>query len=247
MKYLPFIFCCLFAISSSYAQVEQKGVYLENAPKSEVAKQLLTQFPGDNVGNEHLYSFLTDEPEADYVFTGKIIARNYYELFDTDIQKNLRVAKTHLYAVQAIRSDKGAFYIIRMPGKKGNNKLALFGLQDNDMLHILDLADADLSNQQDAWILDVDGDTRLDVVIKSKKSKLKGRPVEMLTVYKQSKKGTFKEWEDHNLDPDDFQLESLHSFTIQAGKRQIKMLEKDGNAKKKTLKAINKEKKTATQ
>ena len=220
MKYLLSVLTllCAFGLSAQQEdvspQVKNASPYpAANSTASDSEARFIAAFDKDrNVGNLHVYSFL-NTPAEDYYFAGEELDNGFSEMYPEDLRDDIRQSNAKVYAVQSVRGEGDEYYIIRTPGSAGNNRLAMYEVNNDKLTFKIDLADAKKSGSQivqtDSWILDLNGDVLLDVVrIKSVRD-AEGKIIKREEIaYLQQENGTFQE-EEMQLDPYQYKPENL--------------------------------------
>lgn len=187
---------------------DEENTYPVNNPQplNNKTTAFLALFNKDvNLGNLHLYSFL-DKPSENYYFSGQTISLGMSDMFSPDLRATKNRKNAAYFAVQAIRGNGQENYIIRSPGKSGNNRLALYQLNGNKLQLLTELANAVQKGseveQTDAWIRDVNGDTLLDVIlVEVKKREGKKLNSKIVSVLLMQEDGTFMEENIETFDP----------------------------------------------
>ncbi|RME92976.1 MAG: hypothetical protein D6772_16345 [Bacteroidetes bacterium] len=170
-------------------------------------------FELSNVGNLHLWAAATSQPDLDYPFLGKKIPRGLYGLFAENWREDLP-SDFDTYAVYKIKQGAKDAYLLRFAGPGTHNMIAMFELGDNGKLqHVRTLATYHCGDglciQTDSWLQDFDGDTRLDILQKSRLMQytLRHRPTDVYTqVLRQQKDGTYIVTKQYDIDLNDYDL-----------------------------------------
>lgn len=226
MKYLLSILTLVFSLTltaqddSIRPLAEDPSPYpvVGASPESDKEAIFMSFFNKDvNVGNLHVFSFL-NEPTEDYYFLGNEISRGFADMFTGDLRQTRVAADAKFYGVMSIRGEGRPYYIIRSYGKSGvNNHLALYELNEGKLTFKLDLASATRAGkgvkQVDSWILDLDGDTLLDVISITAQTGKNGEFVKKeQKVYLQNENGTLLLEEDYDLSPYMYLSEDLQKM-----------------------------------
>ncbi len=157
------------------------------------------QFEDWNVGNLHIYSQAGSTIDDDYYFKGKEVHPNFARYLPKSISDNwIERGKvpSHVAAVRGVMQED--YYILRVDDReKGANTLVLYELTNEKLKPLKTLAYHFNKNnkvyQMDSWMQDVNGDTRLDLIQKTKISDKKGKTRrQKFKVYLQNQPGAFK-------------------------------------------------------
>lgn len=217
-KYSPsYLLMLLFFIPlTTFSQVDAPSLDspypLNNRPSSEKEAAFIALFDDTNVGNLHVYTTKKSDPMQDYFYKGKEMSAYYTTMLPKKWRKKTRGKAAKAYAVKNIAGAEREFYIIRFLDKKSRNHLALFELQQENLIHKMTLAQAWCKGprcyQKDTWIQDIDGDTLLDLIVKTRRERnsLTSDDVE---VYQQTKAGNFVKNTSLNVDSTKYPLEKL--------------------------------------
>ena len=176
-----------------------------NAYDTPQTRDFAADFEVTDVGNLHVYDpELATGTSREYMMGTAIAPANYRYL--PGKLKGALSSGQKAYAVHAIRGEGESYFLVRHPAVKGV-ELGLYRFDGEEMQHLLDLAGyqckEDRCAQMDSWIIDLDGDTRLDVVQKIKKG---NRPAKM-RVYQQTDKGSFRRNRTMRPDPETYPLQ----------------------------------------
>lgn len=176
-------------------------------------------FEDRNVGNLHLYaSVSTPTAAADYFFYGREIPRGYFDLIDPR-WRAFFIKDLQAYAIGTIKgtAEVNDFYLLRIevPGTK--NTIDLFEMQNGQLVHKQQLATYWCRDhyciQQDSWILDLNGDTQLDIIKKINlveyHNKETAHTEEYHTVLLQMEDGSFHRSDQLKVQIEDYQIEKL--------------------------------------
>lgn len=163
---LQAVFLCTVAAQ----QRSPQSYPINNTPTTERGKTFAAAFNEQDVGNLHVYATPEQRVDYEYYFLGDQLPRQTLRMFDRDMRRQLRREKSTLYATYVIRGDNDAFYIVRTYHPDRGSRLELFDLERGKLNHLKTLAynscNGSRCTQLDSWVLDLDGDTRLDVVRK---------------------------------------------------------------------------------
>lgn len=212
-KNLYYFLIILFIPIFSNAQPTDSPYPVNNKAYSEKTASFIALFEDTNVGNLHVYTTKAKMPKEDYFFKGQELSSYYTAMLPDKWRKMTRGKKSKAYAVKSIAGADREYYIIRFLDKKGRNRLALFELKQEDLVHKLDLAEAwckrNRCYQKDSWIQDFDGDTRVDILVKTLRARnsLDRTDVE---VYKQTRTGQFVKDNNIKIDEIKYPLEKLN-------------------------------------
>lgn len=172
-------------------------------------------FEPANVGNLHIWAATTTRPDLNYPFRGEQLPRGLYGLFAANWSEELP-ADFDTYAVYTIKHGARDAYILRFAGPDTYNMIGLFRLGTDDKLHHLRTLATyhcgdGLCIQTDSWLQDFDGDTRIDILQKSRVMQytLLNRPTdEYQQVLLQQKDGTYISTRQHDIDLRDYDLKT---------------------------------------
>jgi len=189
---------------------------ITNEAPSPEAKAFIAQFDDKNVGNLHVYSTLKENFDIDYPYKGEPLGEEFYSLMDGETIQLLAPEGAKAYAIQAIRGDATTYFLMRMPSAYNNHNtnLMLFELNGEYLESKEVLAFAyekkGVIYQQDSWILDLDGDTLLDIVKKYQQRTVDGEILaETIITKKQLPNGLFVRTDELEVDKQDYRLERL--------------------------------------
>ncbi|MFK7936694.1 MAG: hypothetical protein AB8G22_24485 [Saprospiraceae bacterium] len=179
-----------------------------NQATSEKATAFISVFDDTNVGNLHVYAPAIGEENEEYFYYGTDITGSFTDMLPRKLRRTLLRTDGKLFATKNIRGVGGEYYIIRTSDKQGNPVLDIYELAGTKLAKVMMLANRKCKEagcrQMDSWIQDVNGDTRLDIIQKRKKGKS-----EKLKVFTQNVQGKFMLDNDVQLNPTDYQLESI--------------------------------------
>jgi heat shock protein HslJ len=124
-------------------------------------QELLALFPELPANNRHLFSILDGSKYEQFPFVGEEMPRQFYDLLD-ETGGSIITQGGGAYIIGKI----GKQYLMRIPGNVGVNSLAIFQEKDGkfNMLLPVVFAGKDPYRQQDAWLEDLNGDGRLDLI-----------------------------------------------------------------------------------
>lgn len=185
---------------------------INNRPSSEKTAAFIALFDDTNVGNLHVYTSKMSNPKEDYFYMGQEMDTYYTAMLPKKWRKKTRGKAAKAYAVKNIAGAEREYYIIRFLDKKERNHLALFELQQESLIHKMTLAQAWCKGprcyQKDTWIQDVDGDTLVDLIVKTRRER-NSLTSDEIEVYQQTKAGNFVKNETWNIDSTKYPLEEL--------------------------------------
>jgi heat shock protein HslJ len=150
--------------------------------KSERLEEFFTALPSDSI--LHLYPILKIDNPGTYPYAGILIEPSFYNVFDEKMKEVWNSSGGDVFAV----GKYGDLYICRIPGRYVSSDLALFRRNGHILQHQATVAwawcDEGWCNQQDAWIISVNGDTMPDIVqhfeYKDDKGKIQEERLELL-------------------------------------------------------------------
>ncbi len=208
-----------FLPTGALAQIPVEELEKERYPANNEAETLegaafATYFEETNVGNLHLYPSAEPTADLDYYFRGNPLPEGLYGVFPPEWREELS-GTVDVLAVYAIKGDAKPYYILRLEGAGSRNTLELFEMIDGTLHHRQTLAiywcEAGQCLQQDAWLQDLDGDTRFDL-IKKVRIRDKVREKEIGTynvVLKQLENGEFEPTGTIPVELRDYRMEEL--------------------------------------
>jgi hypothetical protein len=140
---------------------------------------LIDLFEEREVGNLHV--FANPEPTPDYFFFGTPIEQAFPNVLPGDVSVLTILKEQEPHAVFRIRGKEEELYLIRFPGERAGNEIALYGWDGDQLKKRRTLAyhtcKGNRCIQVDSWIQDLDGDTWLDLIQKRKVSRKNGQKV----------------------------------------------------------------------
>ena len=147
--------------------------------------------------NYHVYSTLDTKNTSNYAFAGQQFNELQLDYIEPETASLYKRLGTGVYRIGKF----GDYYLLRVPGKGISNDIVLFAL---DKYHnriqqrkVLAYAWCDEKGDcmhQDAWLKDVNGDKKFDVVTKEVKKNSQGKILtSKLNVFTQSPTGFFTE------------------------------------------------------
>ena len=193
-----------------------------NAPESELAREFASTFEEQNVGNMHVYATMEDEAEYEYFFRGNQVGKNFVPLFRGKWRGAARDNRTSLHAVYTIRGGEDAHYIMRFSHPRRGQRIELFNIENGRVEHVKTLASMQCKGnrcyQLDTWIRDIDGDTRLDLIQKTRVLDAANGVTlsENAAVYAKRPNGVFEQTD--NLDVD---LTTLNMMDLVTGETRL--------------------------
>lgn len=162
MKTIKYIFTFLIVITfSQFAKAQEQEKIFQDF------------FEMQNVGNLHLYIAQSTLEKDDFLY-GQTIPRSFNNMFPLDLRERLIPANApQTKAIFAVRGeDLKNYYIIQVPNKKEQFELVMYELWEGKLYPRKTLASYEcggtICKQIDSWIIDVNGDTRLDIIQKTK-------------------------------------------------------------------------------
>ena len=224
--FFPFLLLCLYTKPAQSQADDELGSSITypaagNAITSPKVRAFIQLFQSENVGNLHVYAHKGTTPPNDYVFTGQPIGGSHTELFDEEHKRWLSIYQHYAFAVYSIRGDEQQYYIIRLADAKGNNRLELFELNDDQLKHNQTLAsytcEATNCMQVDSWLQDINGDTRIDIIQKSK-TYSSNQSKENLIIFKQTKDGDFIQSTEMHVEKGDYKMEPITEVSMSTNK-----------------------------
>ncbi len=194
---------------------EFKAKTLENSVNN--FEGFINLFEVLNVGNLHVYCKNPESKILDYHFSGELIEKSYMHYLPIEIQKSMLFDNEKIYAVAAIRGKNNKnYYILRIINDQKNNSgiVGLYELINNQLLHKKTLSFFKKKRkshvQLDSWIQDINGDTRLDLIQRSRKISENGKIKSVKTkVFLQTYEGTFDVFKKYNIEEEDYIFQDL--------------------------------------
>lgn len=212
------LLCCALLMTTLNLQAQKKSPATYpalNAPKTETARTFASIFDENNVGNLHVFPTNDEEAEYDYYFRGRPLPDNLYGLFPEKWEKLIAEQQAEVFTTYVIRGENDAYFIVRLQSPEMGQRLELFDLKDGSLRHLHTLAFADCNRgrciQQDAWILDLDGNTRLDIIKKVRiTDRYTGQAIdEYANVYTQTNDGIYYKTDDLTPELDTYLMQEL--------------------------------------
>jgi heat shock protein HslJ len=183
---------CAQGVKLRFSKRTLKSIAQGEARSAELAS-LLKLFPGLPPNQTHFYSIVAPDKFASYPFVGETIPPTMFDLFDPSSASMFRQASTlGAYAVGKI----GDLYILRVPGNKGANTIALYLLKNNKLAVEMPLAIANdepsVNIQQDAWLADLDRDGKLEVIVRQISAPQGGTAQDVIRAFAQVADGSYQ-------------------------------------------------------
>lgn len=171
------VFILVFALISvsTFAQTEisltDSPYPLTNSADNNTRTAFVSLFDDHNTGNLHVFTTMDIDEDPEYFFTGTEIPEGFWYMIPRGWRSQLMNETAKAYTTYNIRGESDEYYIIRYE-KGSDHSLVLYQLAEDGLVHMMDLAsyscmDSDCE-QVDSWLQDVDGDTRLDIIQKTK-------------------------------------------------------------------------------
>ncbi|MEK7255339.1 MAG: hypothetical protein AAB316_11385 [Bacteroidota bacterium] len=186
MKNLIYLLFLLLAVACQPA-AEQKETAAADAKPAGAPDALRNAFEEVNVTKMHLYATEETAPDtAAYPFVGTPLTGDLAQYLDADLQPG----ETGVFGTYLIENTQ--FFILRVPGKYVSGDLALAGwdasASGGKLKKVADLAhrwcDEGVCHQQDAWLIDLDDNRKLELVTRSQSTengKLTEQKFEVMT------------------------------------------------------------------
>ncbi|MCI5082084.1 MAG: hypothetical protein MRY78_10335 [Saprospiraceae bacterium] len=199
---IMYMLMVLFAMSNQTIKAQSETELFENL------------FETQNVGNLHLYAHQKPLKSGDFL-VGQDIPKVFHAMFPLDIRERLiGVDAPKPKAIFSIRgNDLKNFYIVRVPDERGGFKLDLFEMVGKKLYFRKNLAsyncDGNTCRQVDTWIMDVNQDTRLDLIQKVRLSNKRGAKEVYTDVFYMLDNGQFQRTDEADLDMIDYQMKSM--------------------------------------
>jgi len=218
------VVCCFLSIGTlaqiPVEELEKEQYHANNEAETLEGAAFATFFEETNVGNLHIYSTAEPTAELDYFFRGTPLPEGLYGVFPREWREELP-GSVNVQAVYAIKGDAKPYYILRLEGTGSRNTLELFEMVDGALQHRQTLAiywcEAGQCLQQDAWLQDLDGDTRFDLIKKVRIwGATRGKEIgEYNVVLKQLENGEFEPTGTIPVELNDYRMEELQRGTGQ--------------------------------
>lgn len=176
-----------------------------NSDRNRFRQLFSTDFSGENL---HFYSVEYPNEVKNYPFSGNELPFDLYYLFGAELAATWSDLGYGVYAVGRFEKN----YILRIPGRYTADQLALYRWEEDGFLYFLATlsskwCDEGWCNLQDAWLKDLNGDGRADLVTHYAQLDDGGVPYDSELVIKlQSQDGIFQAAPDWPLSPADFPL-----------------------------------------
>lgn len=197
----------LFILPASEAQIQ--GRPLEKLFKEE--------FEDHNTGDLHMYARADGQSAEDYFFTGDPILPKYSDFLTPHLRQYVTREGHRPEAVFSLRSPDQLVdhYLIKVPADDEAERLVLYDYANQTLKKIGVMAyhkcTEQYCRQLDSWLLDINRDTRLDLVQKEKKvNKNRNREVVQTTIWLANQQGHFQKVDDADIDLSDFKMAELH-------------------------------------
>lgn len=170
-------------------------------------------FNNENVTNLHVYASAKVNPEQDYYYLGTPILPVFKDMLPSGIASLTYLRGKEPHAVSSMRGNGEQLYLVRVPGEKFKNQLALFSMENGELKELKVLAFYDCNDsrciQQDSWLQDLNGDTLLDIITKKQITRKNGKTKTKTYVYLMTDKSTFKKSGKVNIEEGDYLLKDL--------------------------------------
>ena len=170
-----------------------------------------------NVGNLHVFAPNPDTANKDYYFEGEIIEKKFRKHLPLEVQRAMLFNDQKYYAVGIIRGNNNEdFYLVRENSLQTPNQLVLYESINNQLLAKRVIAYFKMKHkkyfQLDTWIQDLDGDTRLDLIQRSRKIIKSRKPKDVKTkVFLQNRDGEFDLSKEYEIEEKDYQFQDLNN------------------------------------
>ncbi len=222
MKNIPLYIILIFSFSNLTAQEEGAEYNTPDEPyPAPVSYANLTEeeanfiglFRDENIGNLHVFASSDPTPSDAYFFKGSPINSTFKDIMPADIADLTHFQDGQPHAVLSLRGDGEELYVLRLPGERYQNQLALYDLDNGQLRKIKTLAYYQCKDirciQQDSWIQDVNGDARLDIITKRKVTRPNGKEQVKTKVYFMNTDGNFKRTRKANITEKNYLFESI--------------------------------------
>ena len=138
-------------------------------------------------GPLHVYAVEYPNEVEHYPFAGTEIPYELYDLFGPQLATNWQDLGWGVYAIGKYHDR----YLVRIPGRYTSDQIALYEMEAGRMQYLVSVAskwcETGWCNQQDGWLLDLNGDDRFDLVTRFAQLDDEGNVVEEeLEVYLQN-------------------------------------------------------------
>lgn len=223
MNFLSLFFTTIFSLSVLIAlsaqvpveNLEKKKYPAGNKAESLEAAAVHSFFEETNVGNLHVFPSAETPASYNFFFKGEKLPQGAMGIFTEEWRENLPDS-FDAYAVYAVKGEAKPYYIVRFEGEDIRNTIELFEMIEGRMEHRQTLAMYRCENgecvQQDAWLLDLNGDTLFDLIKKVKiwnndqRERLLGEYQDVMT---QLDNGRFVSTGSLEVDLQDYRMEEL--------------------------------------
>lgn len=173
--------------------------------------QLVANFPKlQSNSAPHLYPIVRVDNPGDYPFQGTKVDTTSYRFFDGQSSSIWNSTGGDVYAI----GQYGEYYVCRVPGRYVSSDIALFQLKNGRLMRSETVAwawcDEGWCNQQDAWLEDLNNDSKLDIVQRYTLTDDKGKVREQhLRAMIQGEDGTFTEDKGRKLDASKYKMAKI--------------------------------------
>ena len=173
---------------------------------------LIDLFKEQEVGNLHV--FTNPDPAPDYFFLGTPIEQAFPNVLPGAVSVLTIIKGQEPRAVYRIRGKEEELYLIRFPGERAKDEIALFGWDGDQLKKRRTLAyhtcHGNRCIQVDSWIQDLDGDTWLDLIQKKKISRKNGQKVTIQSqVYLMNQEGRLQKSDFDRVDFSEFPMHRI--------------------------------------
>jgi hypothetical protein len=195
MKKILYLLPVMLMWACQSEQSSQKEAETTAAPAKPTVNEAVQQlFEEVNVVKMHLFATQEADPNAEsYPYTGKPFGEDLLKFLPDGVEPNEAVGVYACY-----RTENNGFFILRVPGKMASSDLILCKWDDGagKLKKVNDLAriqcDDTGCQQQDAWLIDLDDDRKLELITRSKSFDSKGGvTAESFDVLSQDNAGSF--------------------------------------------------------
>lgn len=205
-KYLPPFVLFLLSLCNLQAQQATKAYFN-------------SLFEDYSVGLMHVHmEAFPQNAEIDSVnrTPGEPIPMNCRSFMPTPLHKRMLEEKIVPNAIGAVRGDGlQNYYMVEVPGKDGDKEIVLYRMQNHQLKAMLPLANHDCNSkrclQLDSWLIDLNGDTQLDLIQKRRVMRSNKKVKQKTFVYLMQQDGTFKRTKAENYKTRPYSMAPLSS------------------------------------
>ncbi len=223
MKYTLIKICLLIFTLQLTAQESGSEYYPKDEPYpapvsyanlTEEEAAFIALFEDKNVGNLHVYSSKSASPDVNYFYKGQPVPPALKDILPEKLALLTYLKGSEPHAVASIPGEAEELYLLRIPGGDWDNQISLYAMNGGQLEKLETLAYYDCNArrclQQDSWLQDVNGDTRLDIITRQRKIRQNNARVKYkTTVLLMQEDGTFRKSRKTDIAEKDYQMHKL--------------------------------------